>query len=194
MMSVVTSPSRKFNFVRHPKRSLTQSMKNRISIFTAAYFPLPFILLGILILITIGIWLSERYGPVSFFLIPIGVFVFAAHYRLTINLVDQTYYDYLWIAGFKKGQKEKFYSINGMHLTKNAYRQTFSNFVSSTTKRGIEYNGYIRLDEENVHLLSETSKSAVMKKLKSLQTMLEAPIISSTELTIDSNITDHTKD
>ena len=168
-------------------------MKSRISTATTPYFPLPFILLGMLTLITAGIALSEYYGPISLLLIPIGVFVFAAHYRLTINLVDQTYHDYLWIAGFKKGRKEKFRSINGLFLTENAYRQTFSNFTSSTTKRGTEYNGYIRFDEEDIHLLSETSKAKVMEKLKDIQTILEGNLVSSTELTLDSRITDHTE-
>lgn len=168
-------------------------MKSRISIFTAAYFPLPFILLSILILITIGAWLSDRYGPISLSIVPIGAFVLTAHYRLTINLVDQTYRDYLWIVGFKPGKKEKFSGIGGMHLTENAYRQTFSNFVNSTTKRGIEYNGYIRFDEQNVHLLSDTSKREVMDKLKHLQNALQDDTIRSTTLTIDSSITDHTE-
>ena len=168
-------------------------MKSRISIATSWYFPLPFIALGMLILTTLGIVLSEHYGPVCFLLIPVGAFVFAAHYRLTISLVNQTYHDYLWIAGFKKGQKEPLTSINGLFITENAYRQTFSNFTSSTTTRGIEYNGYIRLGEQNIHLLSETSKAKVADKLKSIQAVLEGNVISSTKLTIDSSITDYTE-
>ena len=168
-------------------------MKSRISTVTTPYFPLPFILLGMLVLITTGIALSEYYGPVGFLLILVGVFVFAAHYRITINLIDQTYHDYLWIVGFKKGRKEKFRSIDGLFITENAYRQTFSNFTSSTTKRGIEYNGYIRFGEEDIHLLSETDKAKVMEKLKDIQTILEGNLLSNAELTIDSHITDHTK-
>ena len=132
-------------------------------------------------------------GLLSLLLIPIGIFVFAAHYRLTINLVAQTYHDYLWIAGFKKGIKEKFSRIDGMHLTENPYRQTFSNFTSSTIKRGIEYNGYIRLDEENVHVLSSINKRKVMGTLERMQSVLQGNTISSTTLVIDSSITDHTE-
>lgn len=63
-------------------------MKNRISIPIAAYFPLPFIGLGMLVLIATGIGLSRYFGWGSFLLIPAGLFLFTAHYRLTINLVD----------------------------------------------------------------------------------------------------------
>ena len=168
-------------------------MKNRINITTAAYFPLPFVLLGMLILVTVGVWLSERYGSIGLLLIPIGIFIFAAHYRLTINLVGQTYHDHLWIVGFRKGTKEKFSRIDGMHLTANAYRQTFSNFTSSTTKRGTEYNGYIQFDGKNVHLFSDTSKRKVMSKLERIQSALQGNTISSTTLIVDSSIADHTE-
>ncbi len=169
-------------------------MKNRINIVTAAYFPWPFITLGMLILITVGVWLSGRYGPLGLLLIPMGIFVFAAHYRLVINLTSQTYHDYLWIVGIKSGTKEAFSSIGGLHLTSSAYRQTFSNFTSSTTKRGTEYNGYIQLDGQNVHLFSDTSKRKVMKKLRNIQNALQGNTISSTELIVDSSITDYTEE
>ena len=168
-------------------------MKNRISIFIAPYFPLPFVALGMLVLIAVGIWLAERYGPLSFLLILAGLFLFAAHYRLTVNLVAQTYHDHLWITGLKRGSKVKFSRIDGMHLTQNAYRQTFNSWASSTTRRGTEYNGYIRLDEEDIQVVNATSKRNVMRKLKNIQRALRRNIVSSTTIVIDSHITDHTE-
>ena len=167
-------------------------MKNRISISIAAYFPLPFVGLAMLIVVTIAIGLAERYGPLSFLLIPAGGFLFAAHYRLTINLVAQTYHDHLWIVGMKKGGKVKFNRIDGLHLTQNAYRQTVSSWASSMTKRGTEYNGFIRFDEEDIQVANATSKRTVMKKLLTLQRALRGNIVSSTTVVIDSHITDHT--
>ena len=168
-------------------------MKNRISTTTAAYFPLPFIGLAMLVLLTVAIGLAERYGPITFLLIPAGLFLFAAHYRLTINLVDQTYHDYLWIVGLKRGDKEKFNRIDGLHLTQNAYRQTISSWASSMTRRGTEYNGFIRLDEEDVQVINATNKRKVMNKLTSIQRALRGNIVSSTTVVIDSHITDHTE-
>lgn len=169
-------------------------MKNRISIPIAAYFPLPFIGLGMLTLIAVGIGLSRYFGLGSFLLIPAGLFLFTAHYRLTINLVDQTYHDYLWIVGLKRGDKEKFSRIDGMHLTQNAYRQTISSFTSSITRRGTEYHGYIRFDEEDIPVANATSKRTVMRKLERVQRALRGNIVSSTTVVIDSHITDHTKE
>ncbi len=169
-------------------------MKNRISVPIAAYFPLPFIGLGMLVLTATGIGLSGHSVGGSFLLIPAGLFFFTAHYRLTINLVDQTYHDYLWIVGLKRGPKEKFSRIDGMHLTQNAYRQTISSFTSSMTKRGTEYNGYVRFDKEDIPVANATSKRAVMRKLKGIQRALRGNIVSSTTVVIDSYITDHTKE
>ena len=169
-------------------------MRNRISIRTAAYFPLPFVGLAMLILLTVAIWLAERYGLATLLLIPAGLFLFAAHYRLTINLINQTYHDHLWIVGFKRGTKVKFSRINGMHLTQNAYRQTISSYASSMTKRGIEFNGYIRFDEADVQVINATSKRQVMRKLESIQRALRGNIVSSTTVVIDSHVTDHTQE
>jgi hypothetical protein len=169
-------------------------MRNRISIPIAAYFPLPFVGLAMLILLTTAIWLAERYSPVSFLLIPAGLFLFAAHYRLTINLTTQTYHDHLWIVGIKRGDKKKFSQISGLHLTQNRYRQTISSWVSSMTKRGIEYIGYVRFNEEDIQIANSTSKQAVMKKLARLQQALRGNIVSSTTVVIDGHITDHTRD
>ncbi|MGB3780338.1 MAG: hypothetical protein WA960_18385 [Tunicatimonas sp.] len=167
-------------------------MRNRVSITLAAYFPLPFIGLALLMLLAVAIGLAERYGPVSFLLIPAGGFLFTARYRLTINLVAQTYHDHLWIVGMKKGAKVNFNRIDGLHLTQNAYRQTISSWASSMTKRGTEYNGFIRFDEEDIQVINDTSKRAVMKKLVNLQRALRGNIVSSTTVVIDCHITDHT--
>lgn len=59
-----------------------------------------------------------------------------------------------------------------MLLTQNAYRQTISSFTSSMTKRGTEYNGYVRFDKEDIPVANATSKRAVMRKLKGIQRAL----------------------
>ena len=139
-----------------------------------------------------GVLFFEQYLLVSLLLLLISFTIFTARYRFTINLTNQTYYDYLWIAGFRKGGKQTFSSINGLHLTENLYRQTFSNFSNSTTVRGTEYNGYVRFDDQNVHLLSDTRKKSVLKKLAYIQSKLRGNIVSRTDLVINSDITDHT--
>ena len=170
-------------------------MKKRIDITTAFYFPTPFIFLGVLIMIFAGVALLDYQQPlISLLLLLISLTIFTARHRFTINLTDRTYHDYVWIAGLKRGKKEKFSTIAGMHLTESAYRQTTHAIISSTTQQGIEYNGYIGFDDHNVHLLSDKNKRRVMRKLRNLQSALEGSNIGhGTKTFINNCITDYTR-
>lgn len=172
-------------------------MKKRISITTDFYFSTSFMFFAALLLIGAGVaFLDFRQPLISALMLLTSLVIFTARYRFTLNLIDHTYFDYLWIAGFKHGEKGKFSSISGMHLTKNAYRQNINSGlggVNSMTKRGIEYNGYIRLDDQDIHLLSDDKRSKVVKKLEKIQRVLKGNIIRSTQITINSDITDHSE-
>lgn len=80
-----------------------------------------------------------------------------------------------------------------MFINQNAYTQTVNSRASSMTKHGIEYNGYIRFDEEDIHVLSDDSKKKVMEKMKKIQETLKGNIVSSTTIQINSDIADYTK-
>ncbi len=168
-------------------------MKKRVDITTGFYFPTSVMIFAVL-LVFFSIVLLTDYAIVSLLLILLSLTIFTARYRLTINLIDQTYHDYLWIAGFKKGESGKFDRIAGMYITENAYRQTVNSRISSMVKYGTEYNGYIMFDDQQVHLLSNDSKKKVERKLEKIQRVLKGDIISSTQISINSEIVDHTKE
>lgn len=156
------------------------------------YFPATFIFLGIIMLIT-GLSLLFSYVIISILLILLSLIIFTARYRLEINLTDQTYHDYLWIAGIKNGEKGKFASIEHLFLNKNKYRQTVNSRVSSMTKYSTEYNGYIRFDVSDVHLISSDNKSKVSQKLKKIRKKLSANVILSTHIIINTSIIDYSE-
>lgn len=168
-------------------------MKNRIHIHLGFYFPFAMMLLGILFCFFGSVFLLQ-YPFIGVPLILLGLIIFTARYRLEINLTNQTYHDHLWIAGFKKGKKEKFGSIEYLFLNKNKYRQTVNSRISSMTKYGTEYNAYIRFDVADVHLLSSDNKLKVVKTLKRVKKQLEGNIILSTTLTIHAKIMDHSEE
>lgn len=170
-------------------------MKSRINISTAYYFPVGVMLFG-LCLLFMGLALVLDYRPwgwLGLLLVWVSFTIFTARYRLSINLVKQTYHDYLWISGFRKGERKSFQAITGMYINENLYTQAVNSRTSTMTKHGVEYNGYIRFDEEDVHLLSDDSKDKVLGKLKKVQKMLRGNIVSSTTIQIDSKIADYTK-
>lgn len=168
-------------------------MKNRIHIHLGYYFPFTMMLLGVLCCF-FGLVFLLPYPFIGIPLILLGLIIFTARYRLEINLTNQTYHDHLWIAGFKKGKKEKFGSIEGLFLNKNKYRQTINSRASSMTRYGTEYNAYIRFDVADVHLLSSDDKLKVVKTLKRVKKLLEGNIILSTTLTINARIIDYSEE
>lgn len=170
-------------------------MKARIDITTAYFFPLiiRIVAVGLIVPGVALLFAPLNWWMIGLLLILLSLFVLTARYRLSINLVKQTYHDHLWIAGFEKGEKNHFDVITGMFVNQNAYTQTVNSRASSMTKHGIEYNGYIRFDEEDVHVLSDDSKKRVMRKMKKIQEALKGNIVSSTTIQINSDIADYTK-
>lgn len=153
------------------------------------YFPATFIFLAILMFI-FGIILLLSYVIIGVLLILLSLTILTARYRLMINLTNQSYHDYLWIAGIKKGEKGQFRNIECLFINKNKYRQTVNSRVSSMTKYGTEYNGYIKFDVTDVHLISSDHKSKVVQKLKRIRNKLNDNIILSTNITINTSIMD----
>jgi hypothetical protein len=167
-------------------------MKNKIYIQLGYYFPLSMLFMAALACLA-GIVLLLPKPVYAIPLLLVGVFIITARYRLEINLTNQTYHDHLWIAGFRKGKKGTFKSIEYLFLNKRNYSQQINSRISSMTKYGTEYNGYIRFDKEDVHLLSNDSKAKVVRKLKRISNMLRGNIVKSTQVTINATIMDYSE-
>jgi hypothetical protein len=164
-------------------------MKNKIYIQLAYYFPFSMIFMALLACLA-GVALLLPHPIYGIPLIILGVIVVTAHYRLEISLTNQSYHDYLWIAGFRKGKKGSFKSIEYLFLNKRKYRQQINSRISTMTKHGTEYNGYIQFDTDEVHLLSSDSKAKVVRKLKKISDKLRGNIVVSTQVTIHAAIMD----
>lgn len=164
-------------------------MTNKIHVNLGYYFPATFMFLGVVMLLT-GLILLLVHIIIGIVLILLSLVIITARYRLEINLTNQSYHDYLWIAGFRKGKKGKFESIECLYINKNKYRQTVNSRTTSMTKYGTEYNGYIKFDVDDVHIISSDHKSKVVQKLKKIRNMLSDNIILSTSIAINRSIMD----
>jgi hypothetical protein len=167
-------------------------MKNKIYIQLGYYFPFSMLLMAALACLA-GIALLLPQPIYAIPLLLVGAFILTARYRLKINLTNQTYHDHLWIGGFMKGKKGTFKSIECLFLNKRNYRQQINSRISTMTNHGTEYNGYIRFDTEDVHLLSNDSKAKVVGKLKKISNMLHGNILKSTQVTINATIMDYSE-
>jgi len=167
-------------------------MKNRIYIQLGYYFPFSMIFMALIACLA-GLVLLLPHPIIGIPLIVVGVIVLTAHYRLEISLTNQSYHDYLWIAGFGKGKKGTFKHIEYLFVNKRNYRQQINSRISTMTKYGTEYNGYIKFDTDEVHLLSSDSKAKVVRKLKKISGKLRGNIVVSTQVTINAAIMDYSE-
>ena len=168
-------------------------MKNRIRISLGYYFPLLLNLAGVLACLagTVLLFVKPQIGAP---LLILGAIIITARYRLEINLTNRSYHDYLWIVGFKTGEKGAFNHIESLYLTESKYSQQVHSRASTMTRYGTEYNGYIKFDTDKVHLLSDDSKRKVVKKLKQLSEKLRSNVVLSTDITINAEVLDYTKE
>ncbi len=155
-------------------------MKKKISIITGNYFPPAIVFLGSLMLLA-GLFLIFDYVAISLMLILLSLIIFTTRYRLDIDFNQQFYQDHLWIAGFKKGKKTKYSRIDCLFLKQNRYRQTVNSLISSMTKHGTEYRGYILIDDTDILLCTSDKKARVMKRLENLAKQLKVPMLDYTE-------------
>lgn len=167
-------------------------MKNKISINLGFYFPFSMMFLGILGCVS-GLVLLIPRPLIALPLLLIGAIILSARYRVDISLTALTYHDYLWIAGFKKGKKGKFQSIDCLYITKTKYSQRVNSRISTMTKYGTQYNGYIRFDTDDVHLLSNDNKEKVVSKLRKVSEKLKGDIVVNSNISINAAIIDYSE-
>lgn len=154
---------------------------NAIDFKTSGYFSptINFVggLLGIL-----GAAVTTTSPLAGIIMLLLGFIVVTTHYRLSINFDKKIYHDYVWILGFKSGDKCNFENIEYLFIKKNRVRQTMNLRVASSTIRKEVYDGYLKFSEDNkLHLLTKDSKNDLIKKLRSISTTLKVKIIDYSE-------------
>lgn len=167
-------------------------MKNKIYIQLGYYFPFSMMFMALLACLG-GVVLLLPHPIIGIALMIIGVIILTARYRLEISLTALSYHDYLWIAGFRKGKKGTFQRIEHLFITKRNYSQRVNSRISTMTKYGTEYNGYIRFDTDDVHLLSNDNKEKVVSKLKKISEKLKGDVVVNSNISINATIMDYSE-
>lgn len=115
-------------------------------------------------------------------ILAVCIIILTTHYRLKIDFENREFYDYVFFLGFKSGEKGYFDTIQYLFINAKHVSQTVNSRVSSMTVRKVVYDGYLKFsDKEKIHIATKDSKSALIKKLRTISNQLHIKIIDYTE-------------
>jgi hypothetical protein len=148
----------------------------RADFYTSMYFPQSVRTGAVLALLLV--FIPPIHLVVKLAVVIASAVVLAAHYRLRIDNRNKEYFDHVWLMGMRWGEHGRFDTIDHLFVKRNKVRQTMHSRVSSTTIRSEQYDGYLRISEDNkIHLISSRNKESVLKRLKSLSLLLDVDIL-----------------
>ena len=148
---------------------------------TSLYFSGTIIFMGVLFVVA-GFFLFTIRNFGGAIPLLISVAIFTTHYRIRIDFESKEYFDYLWILGFKNGEKGKFKNIEYLFIKNNKVSQKMNSRASSTTIRTEVYDGYLKFSEEDkIHLITKSNKERLVKELTRIASMLNTRIVDYTE-------------
>jgi hypothetical protein len=112
----------------------------------------------------------------------ISLIIFTTHYRLSIDQDKKVYHDYLWILGFRSGEKGKFNTLEYIFIKKSNVSQTMRMRVASSTIQKEVFDGYLKFsDQHKIHLLTLDSKENLINRLKFMASSLKTRLIDYSE-------------
>lgn len=144
---------------------------------TSGYFPGTFIFTAV-ILCMVAVPVIFMNVVAGLIMLLVSVIIFTTHYRFSIDPEQKVYRDYLWILGFRNGEKRRFERIEYLFIKTNNVSQTMNMKVASSTIRKEVYDGYLKFSEnEKVHLITKDSKKDLVARLRPISEALNIKII-----------------
>ncbi len=152
-----------------------------VNLKTSGYFPGTIQFLGVILLLAVAV-VAFKSIIASLILALSSLVIFTTHYRLTVDYTNKVYHDYLWILGFKTGDKGKFENIEYVFIKKITVTQKMNlQSLSSTVKKEV-YDGYLKFSEKDkIHLMTRDSKKDLIEKLRAISRLLNVRIMDFSE-------------
>ncbi|MFC2124100.1 hypothetical protein ACFLU5_04745 [Bacteroidota bacterium] len=149
--------------------------KNIIRFRTQEFFNPYFRFIGI-VFIGLAVTLIFLNWIISPIFLILGILLSTTHYWIEINLDDRKLHDYLWISGFRKGEKIDITEIDYLYLTKSKYSREYG-FFPRAYEYGYLYNGYSKLKNEEKLLIGYSKKKdSILRKLERISKELNLEI------------------
>jgi len=141
-------------------------MKSSFDFAVQYYFPSRIIWTSAAVLFLAGGVVTKHFILAVIALI-VGVLVFTTRYGVEINLAEQLYTEYVWVLGYRSGEKIKFENIEYLYINKLKVTQGMSSLLNSTTIDSEEYRGYIKFNEqEKIHFITKGNHQKLIIELK----------------------------
>lgn len=105
----------------------------------------------------------------------------------TVNFQHFNYTEYIWLLGFKIGEKISFSSVDYWYLTQTKTAQNYGLWYLRNHVKGYHYNLYLKLDDHTKLFIREShSKKKLLDLLKRLNANQKIQIKDFTETGQDS--------
>jgi hypothetical protein len=111
-----------------------------------------------------------------------GLVTISTHYRLSFDLTNRTYRDYVWVLGVKVGPSTSFQNIEYFFIKAGRESQTMRMRVASNTIHKNVFDGFLKFSETSkIHVLTRDNREAVLRKLMPMSQALNVPIMDYTK-------------
>lgn len=146
---------------------------------TSNYFTgMPYVLGFVLVPIGFGLLFSPKF-IVGAVILSAGVVMLTTHVRLTVDLKQKKYTEYISLVGLKLDKEiHSFEQLEYVFIKKKRVSQTLHSRVSSNTIQKDQFDGYLKFSEnDKVHLMTFDSRENLVKRLRPIATSLNTRII-----------------
>ncbi len=135
------------------------------------------IFLGV-VLLFVGMLVVLKSIILGVIIFLVSALIFSTHYRLKIDYNKKEFFDYVWVLGFKNGDRGKFEKIEYLFIKKSRVSQKMNHLVGSATIQKEIYDGYLKIsDQEKIHLITKDNKKNLIEKLSVISTRLKVSLV-----------------
>jgi len=130
------------------------------------YFPFQINLVAILLILA-GVLIGPESIWLSLALLIIGLTIFTAGYKVAINPEKKTFREYLFVAGFKIGDKKKYSALDEIFIRSRKFSQRVNSRAQTRTFQSVMYRGFVKFSDHDKVLVAESQfKKKVINKLE----------------------------
>ena len=148
-----------------------------INFRSESYFPWHVKFVAVVLGVVGGLLLFQ-YEWLGIFILVGCAAVLTSHYGVAIDPSKKLYCEYVWLLGIRTGSDKSFSAIEYIFIKPNRQTQTMNlRAISSDVTKDV-FDAYLKFSEsEKIHLLTLESKTALIKKVKTLAVQLDVKVL-----------------